>query len=206
MNVLNRIERAENMQRTEEIITFFDRLAKDWNNHPEEYDKREQILSLSGFSAGSVIADIGCGCGVMLPHLLKAEPKEIIAIDISGEMLNEAQKAFPDPRITYRHEDFLQIELPEIDAAIIYNAYPHFLDKQALVEKAAQVIPKGRFLVIAHGCGKEVINGSHSGERVSTISAALEPAEKEAEKFKSFFSVETMIDKDEIYFIKLIRI
>jgi len=194
------------MQNTQDMITFFDRLAPDWNNHPEEYEKREQILSLSGFSAGSIIADIGCGCGVMLEHLLKSKPKEIVAIDVSGEMLRCARNSFNSPCITYRQEDFLQAELPTLNAAIIYNAYPHFLDKKSFAEKAAKVIKKGGFLIIAHGCSKEVINGCHSGERVSTLSVALESAEKEAEKFKSFFEPEAMVDNDEIYFIKLTRV
>ena len=194
------------MENTPAMIAFFDRLAVDWNNHPEEYDKREQILSLAGFAAGSVIADIGCGCGVMLEHLLKSNPREIIAIDISGEMLRYAKKSYNNPCIIYRHENFLRSELPVLDAAIIYNAYPHFLNKQAFVEKAAQSIRKDGFLVIAHGGGKDIINGSHSGERVSALSVSLDNAEKEAEKFKPFFQAEVLIDNNDIYFIKLLRL
>jgi len=194
------------MDNTQDMITFFDRLAGNWNNHPEEYEKREQILSLAGFSTGNIIADIGCGCGVMLEHLLKINPKEIIAIDISGEMLRCAQNSFNNPCITYQHEDFLQADLPMLDAAIIYNAYPHFLDKQKFAEKAAKVIRKGGFLVIAHGCSKELINICHNGEQVSTLSAALQDAEREAEKFKPFFMPKSIIDNNEIYFIKLLKV
>ena len=194
------------MQHTNDMITFFDDRAANWNNHPEEYGRREQILSMSAFPAGSVIADIGCGRGVMLEHLLKTNPKEIIAIDISGEMLCYAKKTFDNPCITYRHEDFLQAELPVLDAAIIYNAYPHFLDKQGFAENAAKVIKKGGFFVIAHGCSKEIINGCHSEKKVSPLSATLEEAEKEAAKFKPFFVMEAMVDNDELYFIKLLRV
>ncbi|MDR1892712.1 MAG: class I SAM-dependent methyltransferase [Oscillospiraceae bacterium] len=188
-----------------EIVTFFDRLAANWNDCPDEYDRREEIVSLAGFTSGGIVADIGCGRGVMFAHLLKTEPEELIAVDISAEMIKHAKGFFPDPRITYLHADLLKAELPMLDAAIIYNAYPHFLHKQAFVEKLVRHIKKDGFLVIAHGICKEEINGVHDGECVSRISVPLEPAEQEAAKFEPFFTPELLIDNADFYMLKLLR-
>ena len=194
------------MTSNHEMRNFFDRLAPNWNNHPEEYYIREKITALADFPEGNLIADIGCGQGVMLEHLLKTNPREIIAIDLSAEMLKHARKNFTDPRITFMNADFLETDLPPLDAIILYNAYPHFLNKEALARKTAEIIRKNGYLIIAHGCGKAGINSGHSGERVSPLSAALEDAEKEAAKFKDFFTPEVTVDNDELYFVKMRRI
>lgn len=46
-----------------------------------------------GLRRNSVIADIGCGTGVMFEHLLKTEPLGIIAVDISRHMDRKGQIA-----------------------------------------------------------------------------------------------------------------
>ena len=193
------------MNDLKDMISFFDGLAANWDLCPHEYDTREKIVSLADFPQNSILADIGCGRGVMFEHLLKTNPKEIIAVDVSGEMIKYAQRAHQDPRITYRNEDFLQAHLPLLDGATIYNAYPHFLDKPALAKKLAQQIRLGGFLIIAHGRSRALINGTHRGKMVSPLSVPLEAAETEAQKFAPAFSIAECIDDDHFYFIKLLR-
>ena len=187
------------------MISFFDNLAANWDLCPQEYETREKITALAGFLPGSTLADIGCGRGVMFEHLLKTDPKEIFAVDVSGEMMKYAQASYQDSRLTFRNEDFLQAQLPLLDGAIIYNAYPHFLDKPALAQKLAQQIRPGGIFVIAHGRGRAIINGTHRGKTVSPLSTPLEAAETEAQKFTSAFSLTKYIDNDDFYFIKLLR-
>jgi len=188
-----------------DMTAFFDRLAPNWDNDIARYHIREKILSLADLPSGIVIADIGCGTGVMFEHLLKVNPSRIIAIDLSREMINIAKKFFSDNRITYINDDILEASLPALDAAIIFNAYPHFLDKPALVEKLAAIIKPGGILIIAHSMSKKLINGVHDGEVVSTLSMPLEEANVEATRFAEFFLADTLIDNDEFYFIKMIR-
>jgi len=188
-----------------EMKEFFDALAADWNNCPDEYEKREKIVSLANFDQNSVIADIGCGRGVMLPHLMKVSPKEIIAIDLSSEMIKYAKSTFGVNKITYLNEDLLAADLQTLDAAIVYNAYPHFPDKQAFAEKLFKHLKKDGIFIIAHGRGKSSINGTHSGKAVSKISVPLEEAEKEAKKFEQFFTLQKFIDNEDCYFIKFSR-
>ena len=188
-----------------DIAEFFDKLAPEWSNNPQEYNIREKLIAMTGLLPNSVIADIGCGKGVMFDHLLKTNPAKIIAVDISAEMLREAKKLYSDERIEYINDDFSDAELPILDAAVIFNAYPHFLDKQALIKKLSQTVKKNGMVVIAHSKGKDIINGVHEGKRVSKLSVPLEDAESEADKFKMFFSPDIIIDNNEIYFIKMLR-
>ena len=188
------------------ISDYFDALAEGWNPNPEDYPNREHIVRLAGLEPGGVIADIGCGRGVMFEHLLKTQPRTIYAIDLSAKMIEQAALDLPDPRIHLMNADIVTADLPMLDAAVIYNAYPHFLDKAALADKLARVIKPGGLLIIAHGRGRQIINGGHGGKRVSQISIPLEDAQAEAAKFAAAFEPEQHIDTPDIYFIKLRRV
>lgn len=187
------------------IEKFFDTLAPDWKNSEADYPKRQRIMRLAGLKSNCAIADIGCGQGVMFSHLLETEPKAIYGIDLSSKMLERARQSFSDKRIFLLHGDLLDLDLPPLDAAVIYNAYPHFLNKSALCDKLHKSIKKDGMLIIAHSTGKSSINGRHSGSRVSEVSVPLESAELEALKFSEHFFADTLIDEEELYFIKLIR-
>ena len=184
---------------------FFDEMAAEWDNDPENYDKREKITAMISISENSVIADIGCGKGVMFEHLLKTSPKQIIAMDISAQMLRLAKELFKDDRIQYIHDDFLTAILPPLDVVVMFNAYPHFLDKEALAKKLSEVLKDNGIFIIAHSMNRETLNSLHSGEAVSKVSTCLEAAGMEADKFKKFFDTELLVDDDEMYFIKLKR-
>lgn len=194
------------MDGNSEMKSFFDKLAPSWDNNAEEYEIRERITSMMGLGKNSLIADIGCGQGVMFQHLLKTEPRGILAIDISGEMLEHAKKMYPDERITYMNEDILQASLPHIDAAVIFNAYPHFMDKKALAKKLAENVRPGGLIVIAHSLSKEKINCIHKDCSAEKLSVPLQTAEKEANEFRPYFVPEKIIDEDELYFIKMTRL
>ena len=188
-----------------DIAAFFDRLAPEWDNSPSEYGVRERITSMMGLPPNSVIADIGCGKGVMIEHLLKTNPTRIIAMDISSEMIRSAKELFDDRRIDFMNVDFYDVLLPTLDAAVFFNSYPHFLDKSLLIEKLANAIKKNGKLIIAHSMSRAEINGTHTGESVSKISVPLDSADIESSKYDKYFATETMVDDDEIYFVKMSR-
>jgi len=187
------------------MVAFFDKLAPDWDNAPQEYETREKLVSMMELEPNSIITDVGCGRGVMLPHLLKSNPAKIIALDISGEMIRLAKESFTDNRIEFINGDLYTEVLPPVDAVVFFNSYPHFIDKITLSKKLAEIIKENGKLIIAHSLSKAEINGFHTGESVSKISVRLEEAEVEAAKFKEHFSVDTTVDDDELYFIKLTR-
>lgn len=188
-----------------EIASYFDQLAPSWDNNASEYSVRDQLVSMMRLPSGGVIADIGCGQGVLFAHLFRTNPAKIIAVDISGEMLRGAKQLFDDDRIEYIHNDFLAAQLPTFDAAILFNSYPHFLDKNALTSKCAQVIKKNGILIIAHSQSKAKINRRHTGGSMSALSVPLKDAETEAHRFLPFFEPDVLIDNKKFYFIRMLR-
>jgi len=193
------------MPMNQDMAAFFDELAPAWDDVPTEYETREKLVALMGLPRGSVVADIGCGRGVLFEHLLKIDPAKIIAVDVSAAMLCFAAEQYNDHRLAYVHGDFLDAQLPMLDAAVFFNSYPHFLDKEALAEKLSRTLKKGGALIIAHSQSRAKINARHCGERTSKLSIPLESAKEEADKFQMFFSTDMLIDSGEIYFIKMRR-
>ena len=193
------------MSLNKDMAEFFDGLAAKWNNNPSEYGTREKLTSMMNLSPNSIIADIGCGKGVMFEHLLKTNPSKIIGVDISGEMLRSAMTLYYDDRIEYVNDDFITAQLPMVDAAVIFNAYPHFLDKGALVEKLARTIKRNGMIFIAHSRGKSKINGVHKGVGASALSIPLKNAEAEARRFQQYFTPDVIIDNEDLYLIKMTR-
>lgn len=187
-----------------QTVQFFDKLAHVWDDS-NEHDIRQKLIDLSGFPENIVIADVGCGRGSMLPHLLKTNPKRIIAVDISKEMLKYAKKTSSDNRILFINEDVITASLPSLDAALLFNSYPHFSDKNALVRKLAESICPGGSVIIAHSRGRNHINNIHSKSDAMNVSVSLRPAQEEAKEFLPFFSTAEIYDEDQMYFIKMIR-
>lgn len=185
--------------------TVFNGMAPFWENNIKDYDIRKQIANMAGMKKDSVIADIGCGKGVMFEHILWNKPSELIAVDISDLMIHGAKKIFNDKKIKYINDDVLKAALPLLDTAIIYNAYPHLINKAALAGKFSEHIRRGGSLIIAHGCSKEKINAVHGNHGRSRISIPLKPATTEASNFIKYFTPVKIIDNDEMFFIKLIR-
>lgn len=184
---------------------FFDSIAPTWRNRDEEFEICEYIIDLTDIALGSVAADIGCGKGVMLPHLLKTQPAKVFAVDISANMLQYARQAHSDKRIEFVHEDIMSAQLPMLDVALMYNVYPHFMDKAALVKKIAALVKTGGTAVIAHGASKERINGCHQAGEKEKHSTALRAAEVEAELFAPYFKTVQLIDNEKLYYIRLER-
>lgn len=189
------------------IRIFFNRLAPSWKDDAASAPIREEITARAAFPAGCAIADIGCGKGVMVPHLMYANPRKILELDLSDEMIRFNRNRWAgESKVTFMCDDVLTAELPAIDAAVIFNAYPHFMDKMALAKKLAYALPAGGTLIIAHSMGKESINQIHKNKcSCGEVSIPLKSPLEEYEPFSGYFSLDDWEDSQRLYFMKLTR-
>lgn len=189
----------ENCQLTRE---YFNNIADKWDSicHHDPY-KIAAILTMAGIERNSRILDIATGTGILIPHLLKQEPAEIVAIDLSEQMINQAQQNYKSSLVRFETANFYGFDQCGFDFAIVYSAYPHFPDKEAFVRQLAVCLkPNGRFM-IAHSESKETINGRHSGDHVKMVSTTLNDMMTESEKFRACFSIDMLVDTEELYII-----
>ncbi|MEA5004051.1 MAG: class I SAM-dependent methyltransferase [Christensenella sp.] len=191
------------MQNTTEIQSFFDRLADTWDTYnQEDGEKLRSMLSTTGLVRHAHILDIGCGTGILFPYLLEYAPAHIDAVDISARMVEIAQKKNTDARIHVYHTDFY--DLPKsitYDVAVIYNAYPHFLDKPLFTEKLFSLLAPGGRFILMHGSGRKKINGVHHGRNASAVSTPLRPCIEEAQTLSRYFEIDTRVDTQDCYIL-----
>lgn len=181
---------------------YFDTVADKWDtmclHNPE---KIAAILTLAQIQKNSRILDIATGTGILIPYLLEVEPEEIVAIDLSEQMIAQAQKNHNQSRVRFEAANFYEFDQTNFDFAIAYSAYPHFSDKEVFAQQLAVCLkPNGRFM-IAHSESKEAINGRHSGDQVSKVSSSLKDSFTESNHFKTTFRIDILVDTDDFFII-----
>lgn len=192
----------------DEIAAYFDERADSWDESGCSGESRVQgaVLSLVDLKPGDSVLDLGCGTGVMIPFYLAAQAGKIVAVDVSEKMVERAREKFGgEPSVELRASDALSLDEGErFDAAVIYNAYPHFPDKLALVEKVYRLLkPSGRF-VVAHGSGKDAINRHHEAVAAG-VSCGLRAASEESALWADKFEIEALVDTPGFYAFSGVR-
>ncbi len=135
---------------------FFDEQAKNWDNFIGKDLLRKikyKILPKLKIKNLDKVIDIGCGTGIMLPFLLEKLGCEgkLVALDYSKKMLEIAKKKF-GKKCDYICCDAHNIKLDGemFDVAICFNVFPHFDNKNKVVEEIFRILkPEGKFY-IAH--------------------------------------------------------
>lgn len=186
------------------IGVYFDERAATWNEQAEPVGpKHLMIAQLASVREGSRVLDVGCGTGIMERAYLELEAASIVGLDLSEAMLACARTSFSDvpaERLRFECYDILDFTSNEpFDVVVIYNAYPHILDKEALVEATASLlVPGGRFLV-AHGMSRETLNAHHANVPADVTSDLL-PAQEAALDWQGAFDIDMVADTPFTYF------
>ena len=178
------------------IEAFFDRAASSWDEEMIKDDLIIQtILDNARVEKDNTVLDVACGTGVMIPYYLDrgAHPT---GIDLSKKMIEIASDKFKD--VEFIWGDVEKLNDRKFDRVLVYNAFPHFIDPEALVKHLATLLNKDGTLTIAHGMSRERINHHHEGA-ASTISNGLMEASDLAKIMSKYLDVYVSIDDDRMY-------
>ena len=143
---------------------------------------------------------------MMIPFYLAAQAGKIVAVDVSEKMVERAREKFGnEPSVELRASDALSLDEGErFDAVVIYNAYPHFFEKAALVEKVYRLVKTGGRFVVAHGSGRDVINRHHEAVAAG-VSCGLRAASEESALWADKFEIEALVDTPGFYAFSGVR-
>ena len=194
------------MEKTE-VIHFFNSLAPQWDADMIRDDEIiNKILDTAKVHEGKEILDVACGTGVLIPDYLERNVKSIVAIDISPEMVQIAQKKFPQKNVEIICGD-VETEVFEhkFDCIVVYNAFPHFPEPEKLIKVLASHLKTGGTLTIAHGMSREKINEHHSGS-ASKVSIGLLRGDELADIMRPDLEVIVKISNDEMYQVTGIKV
>jgi len=184
------------------VIKFFDKLAPQWDENMIRSDEKVgKILDYAGVKENVSVLDVACGTGVLIPDYLARNVKRVVGVDISSAMIEIAKTKFRDTRASFLHGDVEELNFDsEFDCCVVYNAFPHFPDPQALIAILSSYLKKGGRLTIAHGMSREDINGHHS-QTASEVSLGLMTEVELSNVMSKYLTVDTAISNNEMYVV-----
>lgn len=178
------------------IEAFFDRAASSWDDEMIKDDLIiKTILDNAQVKEGDTVLDVACGTGVMIPYYLERSANPT-GIDLSKKMVEIAKDKFKD--VEFIWGDVEELNDRKFDHVVVYNAFPHFIDPEALVKHLATLLNENGTLTIAHGMSRERINHHHEGV-ASSISNGLMEASELAKIMSKYLDVYVSIDDDRMY-------
>jgi demethylmenaquinone methyltransferase/2-methoxy-6-polyprenyl-1,4-benzoquinol methylase len=184
------------------VKAYFDSQAENWDGG-SHHDPRKlrYILRICDLHAGQRILDVACGTGVLFPWLLAHGPDLLMGIDISEGMTEKARKKYRDKRLRIVTADFYQLEAGNFDRIIMYNAYPHFFDKERLANKTSDLLAAGGRFIVAHNKGRESLNAMHDARGAGECSLPLMPVSMERCWFEPYFIINDCVDNGDMYIL-----
>ena len=191
------------------VAAFFNRLADRWDSWQDcPEDIVSAVLDNAGISAGKDVLDVACGTGVLIPYYLKRGVSSVTGVDISQEMIRVASSKFcrseaaGTPEVSFICADAALYPFGRsFDCIVIYDAFPHFADPEALIRNLVSVLRPGGILTVALSSSRERIDAHHSKEcEMGVIADPLMPAEDLAELFRACgLRVTSLISDDRMY-------
>ena len=184
------------------VESFFDALASNWDDWAnDDLSFVRSLLLQVGITQGLHVLDVACGTGVIDRLLLDLTGEDVDAIDISSNMIAKAKAKYAnEPRAHFSQDDFLRFKGGSYDFIVIYNAYPHFTDPEALRDALVSHLGKGGRFAIVHSLGRERLNHHHEGIS-RDISRDLLPVAEEARTFSPAFDIDVLSEGEDHYLI-----
>ncbi len=168
------------------------------------YDSEfERLFNLVSLTEGDHVLDLGCGSGVLVPHILKRIgcKGRVYEVDYAEKMIEANQCLHTDERITFLVSDILDLVLdPEsCDLVICFACFPHLEHKVEAMKIISGILKKGGCLAVAHLLSSREINDHH--RKAPAVMHDLMPDETEMKRIftEANLVVEYSTDKPGFY-------
>ena len=187
-----------------DVKTFFNNLAPVWDSRePCTTHQLRPFVELSGAKCGDKVLDLGCGTGI-ISGILRDMGCDVTAMDISDKMIELAKARYGNNSgIDFVCQDFFNYNGDKFDCVVIFNAYPHFTDKTAFVNKLHDVLNENGKFAVMHNIGRETLTKHHQG--AEEISSQLLPVEQEKMFFTDKFNITLAEEDSKHYLIEGVR-
>ncbi|WP_414043196.1 class I SAM-dependent methyltransferase [Macrococcus sp. EM39E] len=99
---------------------------------------------------GKMVLDIGCGMGKFIQYMLDMNPKQIVGLDISNNMISYAKDNINDERVSFVVSDILSFETEtKFDVIVSSLAFHYVEDYEALILKLNGMLIRGGVLLFS---------------------------------------------------------
>ena len=188
------------MNETREIIDFFNQNAESWDSKEKKKTHKiiKRIINYLKLKKYTNVLDVGCGTGILYPYL-KEKFKNYTGIDISPKMIEVAFRKYPSGNfINCNFYNFKSKK--KYDLIIVFNSFPHFIERKKFFKKALSFLNKKGKLIITHSFKLEEINKIHKSSSNKEISKHT-ITQKEIKDLYTKFHFKNIKIKNNPYFI-----
>ena len=180
-----------------DVASYFDQRADSWTSMEQRTKSPVQpaVALMASIGEGSRVLDLGCGLGVMMPVYQQLGAAHVLGIDVSERMIELARERWAgEPWVDFLAADAAELDIDEqFDAVVIYNAYPHFMNRPGLVQTCHRLLVNDGRFVVAHGAGKDNINSHHEAVAAG-VSLGLASAREESAAWERLFEIDALVD------------
>lgn len=125
----------------------------------------ERLFALVPLKPGDIVLDVGCGSGVLVPMVMEriTQTGILYELDFAEKMIEENRKLHKEKNIRFFIADAAQapLETESCDVIFCFSCFPHFDDKQGVLNALAGILKPGGTLVVSHFDSAEEINKRH---------------------------------------------
>ena len=188
---------------------YFNSLASEWDEMTDVDEKFiSRVFDLFPDFEKPNILDVGSGTGVLIPFVfdIYGEKAFITEVDYSEDMIALAKDKFESDNIEFKAQDILNITFEKtFDLILCYSVFPHFSDKEEVINKLSNILNSEGKLVIFHSSSRKELNEFHSSKEDAPISDDILPPAEEVSDMarKANLSTEYIKDDEEGYVIIL---
>lgn len=118
--------------------------------HDAQRAKMELICQKIKLSPGMTVLDIGCGWGTLAYFLVVNYNVKVVAITISKEQIKYCQETFQHPNLTYKLEDYRNMNDQIFDRIVSVGMFEHVtsINYETYFKVCEKILkPKGLFLL-----------------------------------------------------------
>lgn len=141
---------------------FFEKSSENWEVKEKTVRTGEFIVKTLIPGNSRLIMDLGCGTGVLYRGFKEHIPHaSVFSVDIAHGMLKKLREKHGQTKLIRARGACLPFCSNSFDAIIIFNAFPHFKEKERTVSDCHDRLKSGGFLIIAHSAPPGEINKLH---------------------------------------------
>lgn len=167
-------------------------------------ERMGRIVAAPAIQEGETVLDVGTGTGALIPQIQSYRPGRVIGCDLSGKMLEQVAKRYPDVE---RHQcDINDLKLPAtaVDVVFMNAMYGNIADKDGALRNLVRMLrPRGR-IVISHPEGRAFVE-----QLVGKVPFPITPlpTEDEARSFLGSFglTVRQYTDEDKLLIVVAVK-
>jgi len=165
------------MMSVAETRAFFNARANGWSERCwQGRDARDagaverglrRFLSPLPIRESDALLDVGCGDGVLVPHLLPRLGPDglLVELDVAEKMIECNRQRHRDPRLRFIVADVADCALApaSFDGILCFSCFPHFPDPRETLAVLAILLRPHGWLAVCHLNSSTEMNEIHAG-------------------------------------------